>query len=138
MAAHRALQNPRPPGKVPCKLVGRLDNPVEPGDVLVKALYVSKDQVAHYALLLGLLGRFIPPTLPIAAQFRVLLHVAFVHEAVATDLAGVPRLATVHVLLVSDKLHPAVKHLITQCAIGLHTMLPPLEVLQFFLQHLKT
>ena len=96
------------------------------------------DQVAHYALVLGLLDRFIPPTLPIAAQFCVLLHVAFVHEAVATDLTGVPRLATVHGLLVSDKLHPAVKHLITQCAIGLHTMLPPLEVLHFFLQHLKT
>ena len=59
----------------------------------------------------------------------MLLHVALVHEALATELAGVPRLATVHGLLVSGKLHPAVKHLTTQCADGLQTMLPPLEVL---------
>ena len=59
----------------------------------------------------------------------MLLHMALVHEALARELAGVPRLAKVQGLLVSGELHPAVKPLTTQCAVGLQTMLPPLEVL---------
>ena len=98
-------------------------------NVLVEALAVSKDQVAHNALVLGLLGRCLPPTLPLAAQFNVLLHVALVHESVATELAGVPRLADVYGLLVSGELHAAVKQLTTQCTIELHTMPSPIEVL---------
>ena len=54
---------------------------------------------------------------------------ALVHETLATELADVPMLATVHGLLVLGELHPAVKHLATQCAVGLQTMLPPLEFL---------
>ena len=73
--------------------------------------------------------KILPLTRALAAQFHVLLHMALVHEALATELAGVLRLATVHDLLVSGELHPAVKHLTTQCAVGLQTMLPPLEVL---------
>ena len=42
------------------------------------------------------------------------LHLALVHEALAAELAGVPRLATVHSLLMSSELHLAVKHLATQ------------------------
>ena len=38
-------------------------------------------------------------------------------------------LATVHGLFVLGEVHPAVKHLATQCAVGLQTMLPPLEFL---------
>ena len=124
LAAHRSLQNPLPPGK----LVGQLDNPVEPGQVLGEALAVSKAQVPYCALLLGLIGKYLPPPLPLTAQFHMLIHVALVHEALAAELAGVPRLATVHGLLVSVELHPAVKHLTTQCTVGLQTILPPLEV----------
>ena len=79
LAAHRSLQNPLPPGK----LVGQLDNPVEPGQVLGEALAVSKAQVAHCALLLGLIGKYLPPPLPLTVQFHMLIHVALVHEALA-------------------------------------------------------
>ena len=57
------------------------------------------------------------------------LYVAFVCEALATELAGVPKLATVHGFLVSRELPPVEKHFTAKCAVGLHTMLPPLEVL---------
>ena len=72
----------------------------------------KKNKVAHCALALS---RCLPPTLPLAAQLHVLLHVVFVHDAVATELADVPRLATLYGLLVLAKFHPAVKHLTTQC-----------------------
>ena len=123
LAAHRSLRNRLPPGK----LVGRLDNPVEPGEVLGEALAVSKAQVPHCALLLGLIGKYLSPTLPLAAQFHMLIHVALVHEALAVELAGVLRLAIVDGLLVSVELHPAAKHLTTQCTVGLQTILPPIE-----------
>ena len=58
----------------------------------------------------------------------MLIDVALVHEALAAELAAMPRLATVHGLLVLVELHPAVKHLTTQCTVGLQTILPPLEV----------
>ena len=61
LGAHRSLRNRLPPGK----LVGRLDNPVEPGEVLGEALAVSKAQVAHCALLLGLIGKYFFPSLPL-------------------------------------------------------------------------
>ena len=96
--------------------------------MLGEALAVSKAQVPHCALLLGLIGKYIPPTLPLAAQFHVLIHLALVHEPLAAELAGVLRLATVDGLLVSVELHPAVKYLTTQCTVGLQTILPPLEV----------
>ena len=70
LAAHRSLQNPLPPGK----LVGRpwtMDHgpwTMEPGQVLGEALSVSKSQVPHCALLLGLIGKYLPPTLPLSAQ----------------------------------------------------------------------
>jgi len=124
LAAHRSLQNPLPPGK----LVGQLDNPVEPGQVLGEALAVSKAQVPYCALLLGLIGKYLPPPLPLTAQFHMLIHVALVHEALAAELAGVLRLATVYGLLVSVELHPAVKHLTTQCTVGFQTILLPLVV----------
>ena len=113
LTAHQALQNPLPPGNVPCKLVCRLGNAVHVDEVFREVLAVSKNQVEHCALVHGLLGRFLPPTLPHAAQFHVLLYVALVHDALAKELAGVPGLATVHGLLVSGELHPAVKHLTT-------------------------
>ena len=50
------------------------------------------------------------------------LHVAFVCEALATELAGVPRLATVHSLLMSSELHLAVEHLATQCTPPIYLM----------------
>ena len=124
LAAHRSLQNPLPPGK----LVGQLDNPVEPGQVLGEALAVSKAQVPYCALLLGLIGKYLPPPLPLTAQFHMLIHVALVHEALAAELAGVLRLATVYGLLVSVELHPVVKHLTTQCTVGFQTILLPLVV----------
>ena len=64
LAAQRALQYPLPPGKVPCKLVCRLGNAIDFGEVFWEALAVSKDHVAfvaHCALVLGLLGRFLLP-----------------------------------------------------------------------------
>ena len=102
LAKHQSLQNPLPPGK----LVGRLNNPMEPGEVFGEALAVSKVHFAHCALLLELIGRYLPSTLPLAAQFYVLLCA----------------------LLVSVDLHSAVKHITTQCAVGLQSILPPLEV----------
>ena len=124
LAKHQSLQNPLPPGK----LVGRLNNPMEPGEVFGEALAVSKVHFAHCALLLELIGRYLPSTLPLAAQFYVLIHLALVHESLAAQLAGVPRQATVHGLLVSVDLPSAVKHITTQCAVGLQSILPPLEV----------
>ena len=101
---------------------------MEPGEVFGDALAVSKVHFAQCALLLKLIGRCLPSTLPLAAQFYVLIHVALVHEALAAELAGVPRQATVHGLLVSVNLHSAVKHITTQSAVGLQSILPPLEV----------
>ena len=95
---------------------------MEPGEVLGEALSVSKAQVPHCALLLGLIGKYLPPTLPLSAQLHVLIHVALVHEALAAELAGVPRLATVHSLLMSSELHLAVEHLATQCTPPIYLM----------------
>ena len=96
--------------------------------MLGEALAVSKAQVPYCALLLGLIGKYLPPPLPLTAQFHMLIHVALVHEALAAELAGVLRLATVYGLLVSVELHPAVKHLTTQCTVGFQTILLPLVV----------
>ena len=52
-------------------------------------------------------------------QLQVLLHVALVHEALVIELLAGPRLGTVHGLIVSVELHAAVKHLNTQCTMGL-------------------
>ena len=63
----------------------------------------------------GLVGRLNLFTFLRGAQHHVPLHLALVHEALAAELAGVPRLATVHFLLMSSELHLAVEHLATQC-----------------------
>ena len=58
-------------------------------------------------------------SIPFDAQLQVLLHVALVHEALDIELLAAPRLGTVHGLLVSVELRDAVKHLNTQCTMGL-------------------
>ena len=70
----------------------------------------------------GLVGRLIPSTSLRCAQYHVPLHLALVHKAFAAELAGVPRLATVHSLLVSSELHLAVEHLATQCTPPIYLM----------------
>ena len=62
-------------------------------------------------------------------KLPLVIHLALVHEALVTELPAAPRLGTVHSLLVSVELHAAVKHLTTQCTMGLQTMIPPLGFL---------
>ena len=77
----------------------------------------NKALEAKFWLHSKLVGRLNPSTFLCGAQQHVPLHLALVHEALAAELAGVPRLATVHGLLVFVELHPAVKHLTTQCSV---------------------
>ena len=64
-----------------------------------------------------LVGRLNPSTFLCGAQQHVPLHLAL-----AAELAGVPRLATAHSLLMSSELHLAVEHLATQCTPPIYLM----------------
>ena len=75
----------------------------------------NKALEAKFWLYSRLVDRLNPSTFLCGAQQHVPLHLALVHEALAAELAGVPRLATVHSLLMSSELHLAVEHLATQC-----------------------
>ena len=82
----------------------------------------NKALEAKFWLHSRLVGRLNTSTFLCGAQQHVPLHLALVHEALAAELAGVPRLATVHSLLMSSELHLAVKHLATQCTPPIYLM----------------
>ena len=86
----------------------------ERGATTRKLSLVTKTQVAHCVIV-----DTYTLTIPFDAQLQALLHVALVHEALATDLPAASRLGTVHDLLVSVELHDVVIHLTTKCTIGL-------------------